>query len=522
MRAIDYFDKAAETFAERLALVDGSTRYTFAELQEASRQLARAMWAAGLGDEDRVAILSPNDARVLVCMLGLMRAGGAWVPINYRNACDANVEFMNYAETRWLFYHSSFREQAMLLRECVPALCHLICVDAEDHPNPSLACFMKLGATDQERDWADPRGNPARLVGLVPTGGTTGAAKGVCVTSDSWGAFTEMAGHYWQCEDCAPVCLSTAPLSHAAGVVAFALFTIGATNVVLPKFDAGAVLRSIEEHRATHLFLPPTAFYALLAHPDARKRDHSSLRLLLLAASPVSPLRVKAGVEVFGPCIGQCYGQTEAPMLLTWLDPKIVAAAAADDHPERLRSCGKPTYGVRLGVMDEHGNLHPANRVGEIVARGALVTAGYHNLPEATKEIRTYGWHHTGDLGYYDDDGYFYIVDRKKDMIITGGFNVYCGEVESCMMAMPGVRECAVVGIPHEQWGEMVKAFVVLDGGYSLTEGEVLSYCKTRLGGVKAPKSVEFREEIPKTAAGKIDRKALRARYWQETDRNVH
>jgi acyl-CoA synthetase (AMP-forming)/AMP-acid ligase II len=522
VRAIDYFDKAAEAFPGRVALVDGNSRYKYSELRGASERVASAMWANGLRDEDRVAILSPNDARVLVCMLGLMRAGGAWVPMNYRNAADANVEYMNYAGTRWLFYHSRFGEQAKELQARVPALRHLICIDTEDHTNPSLARFMEQGSQATQSDWADPRGNPGRLVGLVPTGGTTGPAKGVRVTSDSWGAFTEMAAHYWKCEDCAPVCLSTAPLSHAAGVVAFALFTLGATNVVLPRFDAEAVLQSIEMHRVTHLFLPPTAFYALLSHPEVRKRAHSSLRLLLIAASPVSPDRVREGVEVFGPCICQCYGQTEAPMLLTWLDRQTVASAAGGEHPERLRSCGKATYGVRLAIMDEQGNLLAPNQTGEIVARGALVTHGYHNLPEATAEIRAFGWHHTGDIGYYDEDDYFYIVDRKKDMIITGGFNVYSAEVEACLMSIPGVYECAVVGVPHDTWGEAVKAFIVLRENYSLSEAKVLAYCKDKLGGVKAPKSVEFRAEIPKTPAGKIDRRALRAPYWAGIDRAVH
>lgn len=213
-----------------------------------------------------------------------MRAGGAWVPINYRSAADANVEFMNYAETRWLFYHSSFSEQVNELRERVPTLRHLICIDAHVNGGVSLARLMEQGSGATEKDWADPRGNPNRLVGLVPTGGTTGPAKGVRVTSESWGAYTEMAAHYWQCGGTAPVCLSTAPLSHAAGVVAFALFTLGTTNVILPRFDAGEVLRNIERHRVTHLFLPPTAFYALLAHPEVRNYDLSSLRLLLLAA----------------------------------------------------------------------------------------------------------------------------------------------------------------------------------------------------------------------------------------------
>jgi fatty-acyl-CoA synthase len=522
VRAIDYFDKAAEAFPDRIALIDGDTRCTYRELRAASEKIARAMRAAGLGDEDRVAIHSPNDARVLMCMLSILRAGGTWVPINYRNALDANAEFMKYAETRWLFYHSSFAEQVRDLRSRVPALRHLVCIDAENRGNLSLAQFMEQGVQGELPDWADPRGNPNRLVGLVATGGTTGPAKGVRVTNDSWGAFLEMAAHYWQCADGAPVCLTTAPLSHAAAPVAFAMFGLGATNVVLPRFDGAAVLQSIELHRVTHVFLPPTAFYALLAHPDVRRLDHSSLRLLLLAASPVSPDRFREGVEIFGPCMCQCYGQTEVPMLMTWLDQETVAAAAAGDHPERLRSCGKATYGVRLGIMDEQGHLLPSNEPGEIVARGALVTPGYHNLPEATAEVRTFGWHHTGDMGYSDEHGYFYIVDRKKDMIISGGFNVFSAEVEACLMAMPEVYECAVVGIPHETWGEAVKAFVVLRKGSSLTEQEVIAHCKNKLGGVKAPKSVEFCGEIPKTPAGKIDRKKLRAPYWEGADRMVH
>jgi len=290
----------------------------------------------------------------------------------------------------------------------------------------------------------------------------------------------------------------------------------------LPRFDAGEVLRNIERYRVTHLFLPPTAFYALLAHPEVRNYDLSSLRLLLLAASPVSPDRVKQGVELFGPCVCQSYGQTEAPMLLTWLDRETVAAAAAGHHPERLRSCGKATYGVRLAIMDDEGKLLQPNQPGEIVARGALVTPGYHNLPEATAEIRTFGWHHTGDIGYRDEHGYFYIVDRKKDMIISGGFNVFAGEVEAAIMAMPQVFECAVIGVPHETWGEAVKALVVVREGEALSEEEVIARCKKKLGGVKAPKSVEFRKDIPKTPAGKIDRKKLRAPYWQGAERAVH
>jgi acyl-CoA synthetase (AMP-forming)/AMP-acid ligase II len=331
-----------------------------------------------------------------------------------------------------------------------------------------------------------------------------------------------MVGHYWRCEGIDPVCLSTAPLSHAAGVVSFAMFTLGATNVVMPRFDALEVLQNIERFRVTHLFLPPTALYALLDQPRFREFDYSSLRVLLLAASPVSPDRLQQAVEVFGPCVCQCYGQTEAPMLLTWLDQKTVAAAAAGDHAERLRSCGKATYGMRLAIMDEEGHLLPPNQTGEIVARGSLVTPGYHNLPQATADIRKFGWHHTGDVGYRDEDGFFYIVDRKKDMIISGGFNVFSAEVEAAIMSLPAVYECAVIGVPDEKWGEAVKAMIVIRGGQSLGEDAVLAHCKRELGGVKSPKTVEFVAEIPKTPAGKIDRRALRAPYWAGTTRAVH
>ena len=522
MRAIDYFDKSAEICPDRNAIIDRGKRYSYRETREISKQIARAMWAGGLRGEERAAIYSPNDAGVLFCLLGIMRAGAAWVPINFRNALEANVAYMNYVETSWLFYHSTFVAPVEDIKARVPALRHLICIDREDGSNPSLERFMGQGANAEEIDWSDPYGDGERLVGLVPTGGTTGPAKGVKVTNLAWGTMTEMAMRYWECEAIEPVCLSTAPLSHAAGPVAFAMFGLGATNVVMPGFHALEVLRNIERFRVTHLFLPPTAFYSLLAHPEVGSFDYSSLRVLLLAGSPVSPDKLKRGVEVFGPCVCQCYGQTESPMLLTWLDPRTVAAAAAGDHPERLRSCGKATSAVRLAIMDHDGRILPHGERGEIVARGSLVTPGYYNMPDATAEIRVHGWHHTGDVGYTDEDGYFYIVDRKKDMIVTGGFNVYCGEVEAAIMALPQVHECAVIGVPDEKWGEAVKAIVVLREGESLTEQTTINHCKQALGGVKAPKSVEFAQEIPKTPAGKIDRKTLRKPYWADKDREVN
>jgi len=522
MRAIDYFDKSADLHPDQIAILHGDARYSYGETRTFSERIARGMWACGVEREQRAAIYSHNHAAVLFCMLGIVRAGAAWVPINFRNAADANVEFLNYSETAWLFYHSRFQEQVEEIRKRVPSLQHLICIDGADSGHPSLADFTELGNACSNLDWADPHGNLDQMMGLVPTGGTTGPARGVRVTNLAWGTMTEMAIHYWRGDADHPVCLCTAPLSHAAGVVAFTMFALGGTNVVLPGFDASQVLRAIEQYRVTHLFLPPTAFYALLAHPDVSKFNYSSLRVFLLAGSPVSPDKLKKGVEIFGPCMCQSYGQTEAPMLLTWLDARTVAAAAAGDHSERLRSCGRPTAAVRLAIMDDAGRILPPHERGEIVARGTLVTAGYHKLPQATAEIRSHGWHHTGDVGYIDEHGYVYIVDRKKDMIISGGFNVYCAEVEAAIMALPQVQECAVIGVPDDKWGEAVKAFVILRDGESLAESEVIAHCKAKLGGVKSPKSVEFPLQIPKTPAGKFDRKAMRKQFWGTADREVH
>ena len=522
MRAIDYFDKGADAYPGRIAIIDGETSYNYREVRGFTHRIARAMWARGLRREERAAIYSPNDPRVLFCMLGILRAGAVWVPINSRNALDANIQYMNYVEVSWLFYHSSYRDQAHQIKQRVPSLLNCVCIDAEDGPNLSLRRFMDDDAKAEEIDWGDAQGNPDRLMGLVPTGGTTGPAKGVMVTDLAWGTMTEMASHYWAGDSNERVCLTSAPLSHAAGVVAFVMTSLGATNVIMPGFDALEVLRNIQRFRVTHMFLPPTALYALLAHPQLRDFDYSSLRVFLLVASPVSPDKFRKAVEVFGACMCQSYGQTEAPMLLTWLDQKTVAAAAAGDHPERLRSCGKPTSAVNLALMDDDGRILPPNQPGEIVARGSLVTRGYYKLPEATAEIRAHGWHHTGDIGYRDEDGYFYIVDRKKDMIITGGFNVFCAEVEASVMELPEVHECAVIGVPHEKWGEAVMAVVVLRGSDSLTEEAIIAHCKARLGGVKAPKSVAFTNEIPKTPAGKTDKKVLRKPYWADRDRSVH
>jgi fatty-acyl-CoA synthase len=522
MRAIDYFDRGAEIDPERLALVEGEKKLTFRELQHLTFKFASALRVNGVKRQEPIAIYGPNHWGVLVCLLGLWRAGEKWIPVNARNALDANIQYMNYVRVSWLFYHSQYRDEVRELAIKVPSIRGIVCIDKSDDGHSSLDAFLKEGEANTFVEECDAFCNLDEVVGIFPTGGTTGPSKGVNVTNLGWGTMQEMCANFWRRDAPNPVCLVTAPLTHAAGPVCSACLSFGSTVVVMSGFDAQGVLENIPKYKATHLYLPPTALYSLLDHPRRHDYDYSSLKIFLLVGSPVSHEKLKQAVETFGDCMCQCYGQVESPLITTWLPPEIVSAAARGDHPDRLKSAGKPTYPVRVGIMDDDGNLLPPGERGEIVVRGALVSHSYFEKPEATEEVRRFGWHHTGDVAYRDADGYIYIVDRKKDMIVTGGFNVFSTEVEACVMEMNSVAECAVIGVPHEKWGEAIKAIVVRAQDSTVTEQEVIAHCKTRLGGVKAPKSVDFWDEIPKTANNKMDKKAIRSKYWAGSERNVH
>jgi len=521
MRTIDYFDKMAKLHPERDVLVAGESRYTYEAMRRLTHRLAGAMLDDGLEHQEPVAVMSPNHGSVVAVLLSIWRAGAVWIPVNTRNALEANIQYLNYVRASWLFYHSSYADDAMRVKAAVPTIRRMICLDTARADHPSLEAYMRPDGSPEVADWGDPIGNPEELTAIIATGGTTGPAKGVRVMNRSWGTLLEGVGNLMPV-DGIPVSLASAPLTHAAGPITMASIAMGATVVVLPTFEAEAVMAAIEHHGVTHMFLPPTALYSLLAHPKVRNYDYSSLKYFLLAGSPVSPEKLRQAVEVFGPCMCQSYGQTECHMIATWLPPDVVAAAAAGDHPERLASCGRASYMVRVELMDDDGTVLGEDEVGEIVARGGIVGGGYFELPEATAETWKHGWHHTGDVGKRDADGFFYIVDRKKDMIVSGGFNVYSAEVEAAATELDTVAECAVIGVPHDKWGEQVTAIVVPAKGAAVTDEEIISHCKARLGSVKAPKEVHFRDAIPRTSVGKVDKKALRAEFWKGATRGVN
>jgi fatty-acyl-CoA synthase len=522
VRAIDYFDRGHDLNPHRIALIDADlgTEQSFAEVKLRTEQIAAALQNHGFKNQQPVALYAPNSAQLMIMLLAIWRANGQWVPVNTRNAVDANAAYLNYVRCEWLFYHSSLAGDVDELRRLCPGLKRVVCIDQQHGDVPSLEAFIgETTAADFVEPAIDAFGNLHELVGIFPTGGTTGPSKGANVTNLGWGTMIETAADAMGGRTDDPVALVSAPITHAAGPIALSTLSLGATQIILPGFDAEQVLQTIANRKISHMYLPPTALYQLLASPEIGAHDYTSLRIFILVGSPCSPEKLRLAVETFGPCMCQSYGQVEAPMIVTWLPPEDVAAAARGDRPERLASCGKPTRSVKVAVMDDDGHFLPTGEAGEIVVRGALVSHSYFEKPDETAEVRTFGWHHTGDIAKFDADGYLYIVDRKKDMVVSGGFNVFTTEVEAAITELAAVKECAVIGIPHDKWGEQVHAIVVADG---IQAAEIIAHAKARLGSVKAPKSVQFIDSIPRTAAGKMDKKALRVEHWGENARMVN
>ncbi len=517
LRLIDYFDRGASLNPERDCFVQGGQRLTFGETRRLTHRIGNALLAEGLSKGGRAAVYSPNDAMSFVCVLGILRACAAWVPINARGAEEENFHILRDSGCELLFYHSAFEDRVARIRDRAPGIRKFVCVDREGAGAPSLG------------DWIAGHGDRAPYIACDPgdyaairyTGGTTGVPKGVPLTHLNFAFMLANASAAMPYED-PPVYLAAAPMTHVAGAMSLMLLPHGATIVVVDRPVPEVMMEMIETHRVTTVFLPPTAIYTWLAHPGVRDCDYSSLKYFHYAASPMSPEKLREAIDVFGPVMSQSYGQTESPFISTYFSRGDHAEACRDPaKAQRLRSAGRPSLFTAVEIMDDEGRILDAGEVGEIVTRGGIVMAGYHGRPDATAEVSAHGWHHTNDIGYKDGDGYVYVVDRKRDMIVSGGFNVWPSEIENVILTLPAVRDCAVIGVPDEKWGEAVKAVVELKPARRVSGDEVIALCKDRLGSVKAPKTVEFWDELPRSAVGKVLKKDVREKFWAGRERRV-
>ena len=518
MRPIDFFDRGARIHPERPFVIDENGMATsHADAQALSHRTVLAMLAAGFQRGQHAAIYSPNHPRAFAALLGIFRAGGAWVPINARSAIDEIAFILDHNAARFLFYHSQFAADVEIIRARCPKILTFVCLDRDD---PGAVFFDTVTAPFTGTAPVFPD-HPDDVCGVFSSGGTTGQPKGIVWTNSVLETrIAALAVHIGPKPGKPPVHLCVAPMTHAAGVVAISLMGFGATQVIMDGVKLPDLMENIQQHGVTHLFLPPTAIYVMLAHPSVRDFDYASLDHFVYAAAPMSVDKLREAIDVFGPVMTQTFGQAEAPMICTCLSPQAHLDAIQNDNLHRLTSCGRPALLTPVEIMDDSDNVLPAGESGEIVVRGGLVMKEYYKNPQATREITTKnGWHRTGDIGLMDKDGYVYIVDRKKDMIISGGFNIFPSEIEQVIWSHPSVQDCAVIGIPDEKWGEAVIAVVEIKPDAAVTEDELITLCKVKLGSIKAPKSVLFWDELPRSAVGKVRKKDIRDPFWKGRER---
>ncbi len=512
-----YLDRAARWYPEHVAVIEGEIRLTYRGLDARVSALARALHALGVRPGDRVAVLQANNHQFMEALAGAARAGAAFVPM---------LGILTEADHAWVLADcgarvliapaASLAARARALRERSPDLRHTIVVDRGDR----LLDYEEL-LKAHAGEGPVVRGNETDLAQILYTSGTTGKPKGVAHTY----ATTQAAMFAWVAiaqRRPGDVGLLYTPMSHFAARLMDSGWVAGSTAVILPAPDPAQTFSAIARHRVTHLLAIPTLLQLFLGHPEIDRYDLSSLRFICYAAAPASSTLVRKAIERFGPILHTGWGGTEAYGLNTHMTPGE-HQAAIEGHEERLLSCGREnSIGGRVRILDEKGQDVPMGEVGEACVRAPWMMARYWNLPELTAQTIVDGWLHFGDLARMDADGYVYLVDRKGDMIITGGLNVYPREVEEVLYQHPAVLEAAVVGVPDEKWGEAVKAVVALRQGQTAGEAELIAFLKERLAPFKVAKSVEILPVLPKTPVGKIARRDVKARYWTGQERMIH
>ncbi|MFV0298127.1 MAG: AMP-binding protein [Hyphomicrobiaceae bacterium] len=518
MAVIDFFDRGWMINPEGPAYIMDGRSYSFSAIRDISCRIAQALLARGLQREAKVAVWSLNDPIAWTCVLGVWRAGMTWVPVNPRSSLEDNGHILDAFDCEVLFFQSSFAEAVAELRPRLARLRHAICID-EDLPDaPILNEFLDGQPVEPPRITY----NPDDVVMLGATGGTTGMPKGVMNTNRNIATFLANYAATMTYRPGEPIVnLAAAPMTHTAGNMSLPTTARGGTVVILPRPDPMALMYAIENSRVTELFLPPTVIYNLLSHPAVKESDFTSLRYFMYGAAPMSIEKLREAIQVFGPVMVGGYGQMEAFASISYMSPEehFIDGRIASD--QRLSSCGRPLPLTQVIITDDNNEPLPTGQSGEICVGGDIVMKGYYKQPDKTAETIIDGWLHTGDIGHLDHDGYLHITDRKKDMIISGGFNVYPSELEQVIWGHPAVQDCAVIGVPDDKWGEAVKAVVELKPGMAVEANELIALCRERLGGVKTPKTVDFMELLPRSPNGKVLKKDIRSKYWEKSGRTI-
>jgi len=513
------FMPAIETFSTKVAVIDGAYQANFATHGDRVLRLANAMTRElGLGRGDRFAVMAVNCHEYLELYHAAYLGAAVINPLNLRLAGQELEYIVRDSGTEVVFVDQHFAQvfhDAMAGSDEPSPIRRVVLIGGGDGPCDTRFEDL-LGAAEPvvpaEPEEEDP-------VVLMYTGGTTGLPKGVVVTQRAEILNCYHVGMVLGRFDPSEVSLIQTPIFHAASMVSLLATTgAGGTQVLIPMFEPGAVIELIERHRVTLSMMVPTMIAMMVNHPDFAPERIRSLESLTYGASPMPSVLLDKLLEMLPKLeLNQGYGMTESSSVLTFLGPAYHRAG-----DPKLRSVGRPVPGVELSIQNDEGEILPTGETGEVCAKGGNLMTEYWHKPEATEEAFSGGWYHTGDAGYLDEDGFLFLVDRVKDMIITGGENVYSVEVENAISSHPAVDQVAVIGIPHEIWGEQVHAVVVRSAGVTITEGEIIEHARVSIAGYKVPKSVEFRDEpLPLSGALKVLKRALRDPYWKDHESSI-
>jgi len=494
----------------------GETTLTGAEVAQRISQYVQAFDSLGAGADVGAALLAPNRPEVLFILGAGQTQGYRRTSLHPLGSAEDQAYVINDAGISVLIVDPYFADRASELLGLCPGLKQVLTIGPVPETLESVGTDLTAVAATFEPQQLQARLLPPdHVTSITYTGGTTGKPKGVIGMAQSFATMAQIQMSEWEWPD-EPRFLMCTPLSHAGAAFFVPVVLQGGTLFVASRFDPAEVLRMIEEHRINSLMVVPTMLYALLDHPDSRTRDLSSLETVYYGAAAINPVRLAEAIERFGPIFAQYYGQSEAPMVISYFPKGDHVGSDGRPATARLTSCGRPSAYLRTALLDPDGSPVAPGEPGEICVAGPLLAGGYYNKPDATAETFKDGWMHTGDVAREDEDGFWYIVDRTKDMIVTGGFNVFPREVEDVVATHPAVAQVAVIGTPDEKWGETVTAVVVPRPGAALTDeviSEIQALVKERKGSVHVPKRVVTADSIPMTALGKPDKKALRAAF---------
>ncbi len=509
--------KGRTLYPDREALVFEDTRISYEQLDDRVNRLANAISGLGFKKGERLVILAENTHKYMEVYFAAGKLGMSVTPLNFRLADPELVHIVNDSEAVLFMAGTGYEERALGLKDEVGAIRQWVTLDSQVQGYLNYE-DMIAGASSE-----DPgvEVDEDELAILMYTGGTTGLPKGVMLSHRN--IMTSAYGSIMICEfNKEDATCFVLPLFHISLWPALCVLMVGGKVVVLPRPDLMEILRLIQEEKCTHINLVPTIYGWILSVPNVDEFDLSSLRLMTYAGSPFPPDVLRQCIEKFGSIFAQGYGLTEAAPLVSFLMAEDHVLDGPERLTRRLTSAGKEGPVVEARVFDEDDKPVKVGEIGEICARGKNIMMGYWKNPDLTAKTLRNGWLHTGDMGTVDEDGFIYLMDRKADMIVTGGENVYPKEVEDVLYEHPAVQECAVVSAPDPKWGERVQAVVAFKEGQSAEPDELIAFCKERLAGYKCPKGVEVWDAIPKTVVGKVVRKEVKEHFWADRARKIN